>query len=400
MAVPVLAPGEALRCAVGGVGLVSQQRDRGVEAERLGERVPGEVEHDAGGRQRRREPDARARARPCARGSSTRAAASTPSAATGTARRSRATRARTRGTWRCATPPCSAGPSVSSTRQATRITVGSSARREQRADRWRCLAVRVGKPVVHRRPADLRRQTADDQQEREQRAICRKASERGGRSAPVERRRARRRAARGRRTGRGSRRARSSARRSSARGTSSPPRAPCAARCRRPAAPRRRSSPRPAARRRRGCRAAAARAARPRTDGSRGSTRRGHDARERSRARRRRDSAGETSALSNPITATTARNTPVAPSSTYHEPWVGRRAAGKRDDRKRRAQPWRSRPRPAMLTRSAARGVRASCTSRPHRTGERRDGDRERVNHAGHPAARCRRCRAPRGSSR
>ncbi len=43
----------------------------------------------------------------------------------------------------------------------------------------------------------------------------------------------------------------------------------------------------------------------------------------RSRARAPARYAGETSALSSPTTATTTRNTPVAPSNTYHEPCVG-----------------------------------------------------------------------------
>ena len=43
-------------------------------------------------------------------------------------------------------------------------------RRQQRADRRGRLAVGVGQPVVHRRPADLRRQPGEDEHERDERS--------------------------------------------------------------------------------------------------------------------------------------------------------------------------------------------------------------------------------------
>ena len=108
-------------------GVMPQQRHRGVEPERLGERVAGDVQ-----RRRRRSPAgarsrSRAPARPCARGSSRPAAASTAARARGTAPRSPARPARSEEQRARRAAASSAGPSVASTRQATSTTVGSSA---------------------------------------------------------------------------------------------------------------------------------------------------------------------------------------------------------------------------------------------------------------------------------
>ena len=56
-AVDGLAPATPAGAACCGSGVDAQQRQRGVEAERLGERVAGDVEHDAGDRERGAEPD-------------------------------------------------------------------------------------------------------------------------------------------------------------------------------------------------------------------------------------------------------------------------------------------------------------------------------------------------------
>ena len=57
VAVGRLAASDARRGAVRGVGIDAQQRQRGVEAERLGERVAGDVDDDAGDRERGAEAD-------------------------------------------------------------------------------------------------------------------------------------------------------------------------------------------------------------------------------------------------------------------------------------------------------------------------------------------------------
>ena len=75
------------------------------------------------------------------------------------------------------------------------------------------------------------------------------------------------------------------------------------------------------------------------------------------------------------------------------------RAAGKRDDRKRdRSGGDHNRPGDVDAI-SCAWGA-CELHEQAAQDRERRDCDRERVNHAGHPAVRYRRSRAPRGSSR
>ncbi len=134
--------------------IVREERRRRVEAERLRDRVPDDVDDHvlrarAGRRSRRR-----ARSRPCARGSSRRAAASTPSLARETAPRLRARRGRSRRARPPVAPVPIVGASACCVRQATR-----SDRREQRGgeecgDRRR--APRSGRRAASCAPAPSR----------------------------------------------------------------------------------------------------------------------------------------------------------------------------------------------------------------------------------------------------
>ena len=179
--------GHAGRRPLGGSGIDAQQRQGGVEPERLRERVTGDVEHDA-----RRSPAAsrtrsRARSRPCAPGSSTRAGASTASTATGTGPRRAARPARTRGTPRASSPAPTDGSRICLTRQATSSTLGSSAALSSALIGGGASLCASGQPVVDRRPADLRRQPGEQQHEREQGRALRQGVGGEAQRVPVER---------------------------------------------------------------------------------------------------------------------------------------------------------------------------------------------------------------------
>ena len=139
-------------------GSCAEQRRRGVEAERFRERVPGDVDRDAGERERGREADperdhahvleARVGEQPLP----------------GERAPEERHRDRERGEpepdqhrlRRCRAP--TTGASACSERQAISSTVGSSAAESSARDRRRGFGVRVGEPVVDRRPADLGRE--------------------------------------------------------------------------------------------------------------------------------------------------------------------------------------------------------------------------------------------------
>ncbi len=132
------------------------------------------------------EADRRARSRPCARGSSRRAAASTPATARGTGSRPRARRARTR----------SAPPAPCRRRRRRERPLrpprdeqdgGQQRGREQRRDRRRRLGVRVGQPVVDRRPPDLRGEPGEQQQVGDERRVRRPASSASARHVSASR---------------------------------------------------------------------------------------------------------------------------------------------------------------------------------------------------------------------
>ena len=132
-----------------------------------------DVDGDAGEGERRRRSRCRARSRPCARGSSRPAAASRPSAARGTAPRLPARRDRRRGARpaRCATPMTGRERVLGA--PGDQQHGRQERRREQRRDRRRRLGVGVGKPVVHRRPADLGGEAGEQQQVRDERGLGR-----------------------------------------------------------------------------------------------------------------------------------------------------------------------------------------------------------------------------------
>ena len=154
-----------------GRGLDAEQRQRGVEPERLGDRVAGDVHDDAGERERRRRSRRRARSRPCARGSSRRAAASTASGrqrnGTATASETRPKRMKTCATVRRA--------DARGERRLDPPGDEQHARQERRGehgrDRRGRLGVCIRQPVVHRSPADLGGEPGEDQQERDERDL-------------------------------------------------------------------------------------------------------------------------------------------------------------------------------------------------------------------------------------
>ena len=153
-----------------GLGVVAQQRQRRVEAERLGEPVAGDVDDHAGDRQRGAEADAERddphvlearvgeqalpRQRP-------------PEERDRDDQRGQAEADEERAGGRAA----DAGVERRLHAPGDQHDRRQQRRGQQRADRRRRLAVGVGQPVVHRRPADLRRQPGEDQHERDQRRL-------------------------------------------------------------------------------------------------------------------------------------------------------------------------------------------------------------------------------------
>ena len=149
-----------------GAGTCAEQWCGRVEAERLGDRVPGHVHDDAGHRKRVRECEAegehahvleariREQALPGER-------APEEGHRDGEREEPEADEERP-------VPVSSptAGASARSERQATTSTAGRSAAREQRRDRRRRLRVGVRQPVVHRRPADLGGEAREQEDER------------------------------------------------------------------------------------------------------------------------------------------------------------------------------------------------------------------------------------------
>ena len=156
--------------------VVREQRRRGVEAERLGDRVPDDVDDDAGDRERRREADAErdhAHVLEARVGEQPLPGERAPEERDGDGQRDEP-EADEDAARHVLADGGRRAPARSARRRAS--TAGRSAAESSARHGRRRLGVRVGQPVVHRRPADLGREAREEQHEGDGQLVRRPSS--------------------------------------------------------------------------------------------------------------------------------------------------------------------------------------------------------------------------------